>query len=324
METTNTPHSWPVEELRRIGSRLQIVATDQKLGDWLTGSFPFFTRDEWLSQIKSGLITVDQKVIVDPDYRLSRDQQIARLHPISEEPDVNTSLKVLWQDCAIAVVEKPAGLVMHESSLFRRKTVDWVLSTVLGSGWHPVHRLDRETSGVLLCAKGTSLRRMLAKALEKGEIHKAYLAHCCGVPLQESWTEARPIIPANSPRGRASIGNLGDEHAHHATTLFRLLKQYSDSCLIEAKPKTGRTHQIRVHLQASGLPVIGDKLYGADQQIFSSYLSQGNSEFVKSIAGCDFHRLHASELCFTHPLSGEEIHVTSQPTWKFDQDTAAH
>ena len=304
-----------LDELRRLGPAIGRIGVGMRLGIWLSENYQFFSPSQWLEEISAGRITVNQFVVCSFDYVLKSNDQLARLHPISEEPVVDTRIEILFQQGDIAVVSKPAGLPMHEAAFFRRNTVHWLLPRLLGPDWYAVHRLDRETSGVLLCARGRDLRKTLAQQIETGAVHKTYMALCDGVSEQDEWTESSSIIGGASPHDPARCGDETHERAQAAVTKFKVHQRSANRSLIEANPITGRTHQIRVHLAHAGLPIIGDKIYGRDSGVFADYIKNGNTPEVQERAGYARHLLHAYSISFVDPgTSGTHQVISPLPT----------
>jgi 23S rRNA pseudouridine1911/1915/1917 synthase len=292
------------EETRRLGLPIEDHSVGLRIDQYLAGKFPFFSRAEWQREIFSGVVLLNGTKARKPAQRLQLGDELRRLHPFDEEPDVDTRMPVLWCDGELAAVMKPAGLPMHESGYYRRRTVAGVLPEVLGQGWTPVHRLDRETSGILLCARQPTIRAKLTDMWTNKQVRKTYLAITNGLPTDDLWTVDLPIKSDRYERtNRAEISEFGDE----AFTMFRVLSRGDDAALVEAKPLTGRTNQIRVHSAALGLPLIGDKVYGADPTILEIYRKEGNTDRVKAMAGYPRHALHAWKLSLEHPISRKEI-----------------
>jgi 23S rRNA pseudouridine1911/1915/1917 synthase len=297
--------SWR-EETRRLGLPIDEKAVGRRIDEYLAGKFPFFSRAVWQKEIFSGVVLVNGTRARKPAQRLQMGDELRRLHPFDEEPEVDTNMSILWCDGELAALAKPAGLPMHESGYYRRRTVAGVLPEVLGAGWTPVHRLDRETSGLLLCARQPAIRAKLTDMWTNKMVRKTYLAITNGEPAQDLWTVELPIKSERYERtNRSEICDDGD----HAVTVFRMLSRGKGACLIEAKPLTGRTNQIRVHISALGYPLIGDKVYGADPTILDLYRKEGNSERVKTQAGYPRHALHAWRLSLEHPISRQEINL---------------
>jgi 23S rRNA pseudouridine1911/1915/1917 synthase len=272
--------------------------------EYLAEKFPFFSRSGWQREIISGVVLINGTRARKPSQRLQLGDELRRLHPFHEEPEVDTNMHVMWCDGELAALYKPAGLPMHEAGYYRRRTVAGVLPEVLGPDWTPVHRLDRETSGLLLCARQPVIRARLTDMWTNKQVRKTYLAVTNGEPKEDLWTVDLPIKSERFLRtNRAEVSEFGDE----ALTMFRVISRGLGCALIEAKPLTGRTNQIRLHAAAVGLPLIGDKVYGANTDILDIYRKEGNTARVQEMAGFARHALHAHQLQLEHPLSKKEL-----------------
>ncbi|MFA4890631.1 MAG: RluA family pseudouridine synthase [Candidatus Paceibacterota bacterium] len=194
------------------------------------------------------------------------------------------NIPIIYEDENILAVNKPAGLLVHNvpSSKFQELSlVDWLVekypeikkvgdpSTSSGQDLRPgiVHRLDKDTSGVLLVAKNQKSFEYLKSQFQDRKIKKKYIALVDGKLKAESGTINLPIAKSKSDfRKKTSVGKMvGKER--EATTEYKVIKRFEKFTLIEAYPKTGRTHQIRVHFKAIGHPIVCDKLYGPKKQI---------------------------------------------------------
>jgi len=214
-------------------------------------------------------------------------------------PDGAQRFEIAYEDEHLLVVDKPPGLVVHPARGHREGTLSQLLAGVAGGGGvggdhnRPgiVHRLDRDTSGLLVVARSEEAHRLLQRALAERRIEREYLALVEGRPPARSGTIEAPI--GRDPRVRtrmAAGGNFAREARTHFT-LQRALPAYSLLCL---RLDTGRTHQIRVHLQAIGHPVAGDPEYG-----------------TPGLLGLERQFLHAARLALAHPFTGEPLEVRS-------------
>jgi 23S rRNA pseudouridine1911/1915/1917 synthase len=306
------------EDIRRLGPEIGPQDRGKQLIDYLSGRFLFNSSSVWLEEILKNKILVNNLHATDPNYPLKLGDQVARFHPLSEEPDVDTNVRVIWQMGDVAVISKPPGLTMHESAFFRRKTVHWILPTILGEGWQAAHRLDRETGGLLLCGRTPEMRKRLAQMIEFGQVHKTYLAEVYGTPPLCEWLDRRFIKQPDRPSVPASCSAIGSLGSKIAITKFKLIKStIFNTSLIRCVPVTGRTHQIRVQLSSVGFPIVGDKLYQSDPSIMQSYVRLGMETRTISLAGSRFHHLHAAELVFESPITNGTVHVLDPilPDW---------
>lgn len=209
-------------------------------------------------------------------------------------------LKIAWSDEHLLVVDKPAGLVVHPARGHREGTLSQLLSGAgLGGagGSDPdrpgiVHRLDRDTSGLLLVARSEEAHGLLQAALRERLIEREYVALVEGRPPSRTGTIEAPIGRHPRIRTRMAVGGTGAREARTHFTLERSLGQVS---LLRLRLDTGRTHQIRVHLQAIGYPVCGDPEYG-----------------TAGTMGLERQFLHATRLAFPHPITGARVEVESQ------------
>ena len=296
------------QETRRLGTAIDDQSSGLRLDEFLADKFPFFSRTGWQREITRGVVQINGLAARKSAQRLQLGDELCRLHPLGEEPDVDMEMPILWNDGELAAVFKPAGLPMHEAGHYRRKTVAGVLPKILGPDWCPVHRLDRETSGLLLCARRPNVRAVLTEMWTNREVKKTYLAVTHGVPVDDSWIVNLPIKADRFDRtNRAVVSDDGLE----AVTKFQTLAKCENGALLEAKPLTGRTNQIRVHLSALGMPIVGDKVYSDNATILELYRKEGNTPRVQDMAGFPRHALHATSLIFTHPLNGNEIQLHS-------------
>jgi 23S rRNA pseudouridine1911/1915/1917 synthase len=202
---------------------------------------------------------------------------------------------IVFQDEQLIVVDKGPGLVVHPARGHREGTLAQLLAPLLAGGEREragvVHRLDRDTSGLLVLARSEQAHRRLQAALAAREIEREYLALVEGRPPARTGTIEAPIGRDPRVRTRMAVGGAGQREARTHFTLERAL---ADSSLLRLRLETGRTHQIRVHLQAIGHPVAGDPEYG-----------------TPGLLGLERQFLHATRLAFAHPLSGEPIELTS-------------
>jgi 23S rRNA pseudouridine1911/1915/1917 synthase len=210
-------------------------------------------------------------------------------------------LTVAWEDEHLLVVDKPAGLVVHPARGHREGTLSQMLTDSVGgvAGGDPdrpgiVHRLDRDTSGLLVVARGEEVHRLLQEALRQRLIEREYLALVEGLPPARTGTIEAPIGRHPRIRTRMAVGGTASREARTHFTLERSLPGVS---LLRLRLDTGRTHQIRVHLQAIGYPVCGDPEYGTGGWDSSLGLTR---QF-----------LHATRLAFPHPITGEPVEVDS-------------
>ncbi|MBE3564106.1 MAG: RluA family pseudouridine synthase [Thermogemmatispora sp.] len=206
-------------------------------------------------------------------------------------------LEIVYEDDDLLVVNKAAGMVVHPAPGHEEDTLVNALLAYrpqlreVGSGERPglVHRLDKDTSGLLLVAKHQQALTALADMMQRRQIHKRYLALVVGqVPLDQGTIEA-PI--GRDPRNR-QLMTVTAHHSREARTHFRVVRRFAQHTLLSVEPETGRTHQIRVHLKAIGYPVAGDPVYGPSNH---------------RLPGLTRQFLHAAQLVLPHPVTGTTL-----------------
>jgi 23S rRNA pseudouridine1911/1915/1917 synthase len=232
-------------------------------------------------------------------------------------PDfASDELCVVYEDDDLLAVDKPPFVSVHPSgrhmsdSLIHRVHVRY-RERIAELGWAPklCHRLDRETSGIVLCAKDAEVHRRVMRAFEQREVEKHYLALVRGVPRQPSGVIDMALGPARASRIGLKMACVVD--GVPARTDWELIEARGDISLIRCRLHTGRQHQIRVHMAAIGHPVVGDKLYGDDDELFQRGVEGELSASDFEELELPRHALHNHRLAFDHPRSGERVVVES-------------
>lgn len=267
---------------------------------------------------------IDQKLVlvnnvsVKTSYIVKINDEIQVMIPEESSSSLepyNIDLDILFEDQDIIVINKPSGLVVHPAAGHAQDTLANALishtrdlSMKFGED-RPgiVHRLDKETSGVLVVAKNDFAHEKLALQFRQRTVHRIYHAICFGkMPRAQGKIETSI---ARHPKYRKKLASTQNSNGKLAITNYKVLQVKNDFSYIELKLETGRTHQIRVHLSESGCPIVGDVIYGADKKV-NSIKSRIVKERIKNL-----HRflLHACELGFFHPVS--EVWMEFKVDW---------
>lgn len=277
-------------DFRNLGLPVTHADVGKRLDYHLSENFPFFSRSAWQRRIDANLMTVNSSP-TKCSYRLKLGDRLAHFHPLDDEPAVDTNVQILWQKHGVLCAYKPAGLAMHEHGMFRRKTFRELIKIVAGQEWAAVHRLDLETSGLVICGANDKIRSAISEQLENRTVAKTYLAIAHGRPLVEAWTVNAPIGLLNDRYARVKAV---DDNGTPAQTEFAVVEERQDYVLLTAAPLTGRTNQIRVHAAHCGHPLVGDLVYGA------RHANPAPRTF-----------LHSHSASFTHPETGTREAVSA-------------
>ena len=262
------------------------------------------SRSSIAKAIDAGAVTVDG-IERKASYKLSNGEVI-HFEPHQREVSgsieaVHMELSVPYEDEYLLVVDKPAGLSTHPSPTSHEPTLVNVLlgrSTQLSDeagAYRPgiVHRLDKDTSGLLVVAKGNAVHRKLQAAIQRREVERSYWAWVRGTPAQTEFTIRSHLGRHPKDRKRQAVVAESASDARLAVTHSKVLWSRSGVTKLECRLETGRTHQIRVHLAAVGLPILGDKTYGVPHE------------------GLGRQALHAARISFKHPVYGTHVVVES-------------
>ncbi|MDT8446346.1 MAG: RluA family pseudouridine synthase [bacterium] len=286
----------------------------ERLVDFLCRRFPYQDRAGWVAAVEKGAISIDGE-LSSPDLILETGMVVGYERPRESEPAVDKTYRILYQDQAIIAVEKSGNLPIAESGRYYRNVLIEILKETLGlEVLHQVHRLDRETSGVLVVAKSPEVATLLGEQFFKGIPQKRYQTVLVGeMPLEEVLVE-QPIkkVKPQGP-GTVRIRQVVDPEGKTAKTLFRPIKAAGGLTLAEVELFTGRTHQIRVHAEYLGFPVLGDKLYGQTDEQFLKWFKGEEQPNFGEFGPIDRQLLHASRLELNHPLTGDWLTFESDP-----------
>src|SRR5436309_7328839 len=309
--------------------KLTIAAEEDgaRLDRVLAAQLPELSRSRHKSLILAGQVAVDGATIRDPSYRVNAGSRIELEQPPAEETGIageSIPLHIVYEDDELLVVDKPAGLVVHPAAGNRSGTLVNALvahcgASLSGIGGEKrpgiVHRLDKDTSGLLVVAKTDRAHRALSRQFAdhgRGKaLRRGYLAFVWGLPERPRGTIDKPI--GRHPRSREKMAVRAGGRA--AVTHWEVLERYRGrdgapvASLIACRLETGRTHQIRVHLAAIGHPLLGDEVYGGG---FKTKANQLGDEAKAALAALGRQALHAYLLAVEHPSQGTNLEFRSE------------
>lgn len=308
--TTPLPGSTPVDDFRPV--TVPRECDGFRLLDFLAATLPHVPRERWEELCEAGRIFNPAKQPAPGGTPVRAGERYCQKLPANIEPEINPRLEILHEDEALIVLNKPAPLPLHPGGRFNRNT----LQHILQAAYHPekprpAHRLDANTTGLLLVTRTRHFASKLQPQFARGEIRKTYLVRVQGSPPASAFSCDLPIGDAPGPAGTREPN---PETGLPARTDFRVLRRDPDrTTLLEANPVTGRTNQIRAHLWALGHPVCGDPTYPAGEAVVARQtLSPDDPPLC----------LHAWKLEFTHPLTGERVSFTAPPPAYFCWENA--
>ena len=282
----------------------------------LAAAVPTLSRERLKALIRSGAVQAHDVAVRDPATKVKGDEQLRVAVP-EPEPAHNAPqdipLTIAFEDEHLLVVDKPAGLVVHPAA----GNLDGTLVNALlhhcggslsgiGGVARPgiVHRIDKDTSGLMLVAKTDVAHEGLAKQFAAHSIDRRYLAIVSGVPRSSEGKVDAPLARSSANRKKIAIVRAKEDggRGRRAVTHWKRLNILKDSALVECRLETGRTHQVRVHMASIGHPLLGDPVYGGSGKTHGKLLKE---------LGFARQALHAAELGFTHPVTKSRLSFSS-------------
>jgi len=296
----------------RHEARVPLAAAGRRFDQTLAELFPDYSRSRLTAWIKSGAATLDGATA--PPRQLLRGGEQVRLEAeleaeVASAPE-DIALAIVHEDEHLLVLDKPAGLVVHPGAGNPSGTLlnallhhDAKLAELPRAGI--VHRLDKDTSGLMVVAKTLPAMTALVEMLSRHDVERQYEAVVLG-SLVSGGTVDEPIGRSMGDRLRQAVRD--EESGKHAVTHYRLRERFRAHSLLQCNLETGRTHQIRVHLTHIGHPLVGDPLYGGGLKL----PRRATPELVAVLRGFRRQALHAERLAFEHPVTGEALAFTTE------------
>lgn len=301
--------------------------TGIRLDKYLASQIKDTSRTKIQEAIEEGYVTVNDKT-EKSSYNIDTGDIIDFKLPIPKPPEVKAEkipLDIVYEDDDLLVVNKDANMVVHPAY------GNWSGTLVNALMWHTdelsetedsvrpgiVHRLDKDTSGLLVVAKNTNVHRILSEYFQTKDIERTYWAIVWGAPEQKEGTITGAI--GRDPSNRKRMAVVPEEKGKNATTHYKVLEYFDHLSLLELKLETGRTHQIRVHLANQKLWVFGDRKYGGDSVRYGSNTGSRKQMFKNLFKSLQRQCLHAKTLGFEHPTTGEMMEFDSELPGDFRQ-----
>ena len=300
--------------------RLQVDASMQgtRIDRLLAESFPHMTRSRFQKLLREGQVTARGKKVRSAYRVLLEDDICVRLpapEPLKLQP-ANIPLSIAYEDQDLLVIDKPAGMVVHPAVGNRTDTLVQALlyyqpELAGGDPMRPgiVHRLDKDTSGLLVVAKNESVHAKLSTALQERRVHREYLAVVWGKMEAPRGSIEAAIGRHPVDRKRMAVRERGGKPAR---THYEVVENFAYASLLRIQLDTGRTHQIRVHMLWKNHPVFGDPVYHGRKSCLTRLTAGLRVDAREALNSLSRQALHASKLSFQHPISGREVIVESR------------
>ncbi|MBM9546742.1 RluA family pseudouridine synthase [Leptospira sp. 201903074] len=283
---------------------------------FLTTKFPYHEPEEWIFLLEAGRVKV-QGIVATPHLVLKEGDTLT-YEPIPgriEEPEVDTNYTILKETEDFLFVDKPGNLPMHPAGRYRTRTLLNLLEKTYSIAI-PVHRLDRETSGIVIFAKTEEGRTWLQKKFESRVVKKEYLAVVRGYFQKEVTLEGfmgKDLDSAIRKKMKFSSSEFADAKSVSTSFIPLNFNESQNISLVLVRPITGRIHQIRASFLYLGFPILGDKLYGPRETMFLDFVQTGLTNSLLAELGFERQLLHAHSISYLDDRVGEEVRIKANP-----------
>lgn len=308
-------HLGPDGQPRIIERRFEVSLDHAgwRLDHYLKQQIPRLSRNKLQAIIEDQLTRDDGRTCKAATAVAAGDVFIIR-RPARPEPPCPRHIEILLDEPSFVVIDKPAGLPVHASAKFYFNTLTSVLRERFGDPAPQIcHRLDRETSGALVCAKSRAAAAVIKGAFAAKRVDKTYLAIVTGLPPWET-TELDTPLAVSGPDDDTELPGvrmIARAGGLPSRTVCEVLERTGRHALVRCKPVTGRQHQIRAHLAHAGFPIVGDKLYGHGDAAFRRFCDEGLTPELADLFELPRQALHAHEVRFPHPDNRSEVKAIS-------------
>lgn len=287
----------------------------RRLDAYLAARFHDYSRSFLTALIRQGKVTVNGRP-VKPHYELKQGDHVHAELPVFARPDLQPEdipLDIIHEDEHILAVNKPPDMIVHPARYYHRGTLVNALLHYCSSlpqsedGVRPgiVHRLDRDTSGVIIVAKDEAARSWLGRQFEQRRVEKEYLCVVEGEPELDADQIELPVGRHPRRQEKMAVSRAGGKPA---VSIYEVIERFRGFALVRVRPRTGRTHQVRVHMAALGHPLVGDATYGGRQRLCLSDLTQSTATArAEEEPLIDRQALHAHKIRFAHPDTKQPV-----------------
>jgi len=294
---------------RIIESYVQKEYSGIRIDKYLSMRFTYLSRSQWQNEIKKGNIFIEEKKILNIHKKIYEKNLIKFNAELKDEPPVDKNYKIVYEDEYIIAVNKSGNLPVHPSGKFFFNSLSMILENDLGYKIYPIHRLDRETSGILLFSKNSEITSKFHANLKTME--KTYIAIVHGIVEKKEIKITTPIGKDNYSKIRKKRSAYKDAEESAITNVKKLFS-FNKFTMLEVKPKTGRLHQIRVHLNYIGFPIVGDKLYGINENFYLEFIESGITKKLAEKLLMERCALHSKSIKFIHPETAKELFLSTE------------